>query len=337
MARNHRLQRVLRIVALLLVGVYLAMGPTGYQLLRPGSAENLSAIVQVEGGRVKQGNFYLLTVSHQSASPLGLLYGLFHPSIDVQHKSKVIPPGWTPEEYNEYLDRLMAESQALAKVVALRRFGYDVSIQSDGVEIVSIEEDSPAKGLLFPGDVVLAVDGEKVALAEDLVTLVQKRRIGETVALRIKRGGQEKTVIIPTVSHTDDPDQAAVRIYVQTLNWEPALPLDVEIDVGKIAGPSAGLIFVLEIMNQLSEHDLAGGRKIAGTGTINLKEEVGAIGGVRQKVAAAEEVGAEIFFAPVENYEDAVSAARSITVVPVRTLSDALEYLEKSLPDAAQN
>lgn len=335
MARNNRRLQVRRIVALLLVGLYLAFGPTGYQLLRPGSAENLSDIVQVEGGKTKQGNFYMLTVSHQQASPLGLLYGLVNPQIDLQPSSRVIPPGWTREEYNEYLNRLMEESQALAKVVALRRLGYDVGIRGDGVEVVELGEDSPAKGLLFPGDVVLAVDGEEVTLADEMVNLVKKRRIGETVALRIRRNDREETVVIPTVSHTDYPEQAAVRIYVQTLNWEPSLPLDVKIDVGKIAGPSAGLMFTLEIMNQLGDQDLAGGRKIAGTGQINLHEEVGAIGGVRQKVAAAEEVGAEVFLVPVENYEDAVSAARRITVIPVKTLSDALEYLGSSLQKAA--
>ncbi|MCR3922235.1 MAG: signal protein PDZ, partial [Firmicutes bacterium] len=108
----------------------------------------------------------------------------------------------------------------------------------------------------------------------------------------------------------------------------PVLPVDITIEVGEISGPSAGLMFVLEIINQLDPRDLTAGQKIAGTGTINLQEEVGSIGGVRQKVKAAEEAGATYFISPLDNYEDAKAAANSITVVQVNTLDEVLIFLE---------
>ena len=57
----------------------------------------------------------------------------------------------------------------------------------------------------------------------------------------------------------------------------------VKIDSHEIGGPSAGLMFTLEIYNQLVEDDLTRGHEIAGTGTINEKGEVGPIGGIQQK------------------------------------------------------
>ena len=77
----------------------------------------------------------------------------------------------------------------------------------------------------------------------------------------------------------------------------------VKIDSHEIGGPSAGLMFTLEIYNQLVEDDLTRGHEIAGTGTINEKGEVGPIGGIQQKVVAASDAGAEVFFAPNEKVQ----------------------------------
>ena len=77
--------------------------------------------------------------------------------------------------------------------------------------------------------------------------------------------------------------------------------------------------------------DLTGGRKIAGTGTIDLEGNVGPIGGVQQKVVAAEQAGAEYFLSPPENYPDALAMATHITVIKIATAQDAINFLH-SLP-----
>lgn len=324
-----RIRQFRKIAASVVLGAFLLFGPTGYVLVRPGSAEDLSGFVTVEGGkREDPGVFYLVTVTQQSASPVLLLYALADPIVELRLRRNVIPRNMDRDEYNELMRRWMRESQDLAKVIALRRSGYEVPIDSDGVEVVRVEEESPARGILEPKDVILAVDGQEVFLAEELVSRVQQRPVGEPVELRIQRGEKELTVTIPTTTHAENPERAAIRVLIQTLNWQPELPVDIEIDPGEITGPSAGLMFVLEILNQLDPADLARGRKIAGTGTINLREQVGAIGGVRQKVRAAERKGAEFFFVPEENYEEAKPAARSIVLVPVADLSEALDFLD---------
>jgi len=113
-------------------------------------------------------------------------------------------------------------------------------------------------------------------------------------------------------------------------NNEPIIefPIDVTIDSQNIGGPSAGMMFTLEIMNQLTEQDLTGGQRIAGTGTIALDGTVGAIGGVTQKVNAAIDAGAVVVLVPAGNYDNAVAAAGDkIVVVRVETIDDALAYL----------
>ncbi|MDN5312485.1 MAG: Lon-like protease, partial [Thermoanaerobacteraceae bacterium] len=122
-----------------------------------------------------------------------------------------------------------------------------------------------------------------------------------------------------------------IGVYITTLNWKPILPLNIKIDTGEIGGPSAGSMFALEILNQLSPEDLTKGKKIAGTGTISLNGDIGEIGGIQQKVVAAHRDGAEIFFAPEKNAKDAMEAAKKlgIKVVSVKKLDDILDYLSK--------
>ena len=113
----------------------------------------------------------------------------------------------------------------------------------------------------------------------------------------------------------------------------------VQIRADHIGGPSAGLMFALEILNQLTSEDLTRGLKIAGTGTLTAEGEVGQIGGVEQKVAAADREGADLFFVPADvhpgdsNQSRAEAAARAIgsrmKIVPVRTLDEAVHHLER--------
>src|SRR5690606_14697140 len=105
----------------------------------------------------------------------------------------------------------------------------------------------------------------------------------------------------------------------------------VEIVVEDIGGPSAGLMFALEIVDQLTEGDLTKGYRIAGTGEIYPDGTVDAIGGVQHKIAAADREEADIFFVPERNAKEAKDKAESIRtsmkVVSVRTIHDALDYL----------
>jgi PDZ domain-containing protein len=108
----------------------------------------------------------------------------------------------------------------------------------------------------------------------------------------------------------------------------PGDTVGVKFKTGEIAGPSAGLMFTLALYDRLTPDDLTDGRKIAGTGTIACGGVVGPIGGVEEKVAGAEDQGAEIFLAPEGNYAAALGVADEIEVVSIATFDDAVEYLE---------
>ena len=131
-----------------------------------------------------------------------------------------------------------------------------------------------------------------------------------------------------------DVDRGMIGVLLSTAPTEIEFPVRVVIDSQNIGGPSAGLMFTLEIINQLTPSDITNGHRIAGTGTIDQEGMVGPIGGVRQKVFAAIAAGADYVFVPGDNYPTAIEAAADdITVVKVENIDDALAFLD-SLPMA---
>jgi len=315
-------------VVLIIVIILSSFVPTGYYLIKPGTADELGSLIQVEGEeRKEEGQFYMVTVSQQPANLLELLSSLWNPILDIRPISKVVPPDITPEEYNRIMQSWMQDSKFLAQIIALRRAGYEVPIVSDGVEIVELIPGSPGEGILNAGDIIKAIEGESVNLAEEVVEKIQEKKVGENVWLTVQQGDALNELELATTSHVEQPEKAALRIYVRTLNWQPLLPLNIDIETGPVIGPSAGMMFVLEILDRLVAENLTHGYRVAGTGTISLTENVGGIGGVKQKVAAAERAGIEYFLVPEENYGDAMQAARKIEVVSVRDLEDALNFL----------
>ena len=105
-------------------------------------------------------------------------------------------------------------------------------------------------------------------------------------------------------------------------------PIEVRIQLENVGGPSAGMMFALGIIDKLTPGELNGGENVAGTGPISGSGEVGAIGGIRQKMWGAVRSGADWFLAPASNCGEVVGHVPSgLTVFAVATLDDALTAL----------
>jgi hypothetical protein len=109
------------------------------------------------------------------------------------------------------------------------------------------------------------------------------------------------------------------------------------VDTQGLTGPSGGLMLALAFTDRLNQGDLTGGRRIAGTGTIDWDGTVGEIGFVGYKVRAAAAAGATVFFAPLGNFDEARRAAPpALRIVPVGSFVDAVRWLcRHSAADAA--
>ena len=69
--------------------------------------------------------------------------------------------------------------------------------QRGGLLVVGVEESSPAgRGGVLLGDIVATLDGQPVEDTEDLLVLLAGERVGQTVPVKVVRGGELKTLEI---------------------------------------------------------------------------------------------------------------------------------------------
>lgn len=318
-----------------LLGLTLLLIPTNNGLEAPGIAPPVEPMVAVPDGyrQPVRGSFLLTTVFSQTPITAGeWLIGLLSPAIRLVPPEQIVPPDTTMQEVAQRNYRMLDDSQTAAAAVGLRLAGYEVDIHGRGARVLSVLPDSPATGLLQPGDVIVGVNGIEVEAVSALTTQLARQPRQSQARLQVERDG-ESLEITTSLMPPPEPDQPPrIGITVEDVGYDIDLPFPVEITPQKIiGGPSAGLMFALTVYNLVTPEDLTGGRIIAGTGTINLDGSVGPIGGVQQKVVGAELAGAEYFLSPPENYDDAVAMARHLTVVKVTTATEAIEFL-RSLP-----
>ncbi len=291
-----------------------------------GPVSDAADAVAIEGQDVydPEGELLMLTVVSQDVNVFEALIAGIDPTIDLVRKERVRPPDETDEEYRERVLTQMDDSQIRAITVALTRLGFEM-VPTD-VIVIEIVEGLPADGVLEPGDSLTTVDGSEIVRASDVTAALEDNEPGEVITLGITRGGTDMEVSLELAPREEDPDSPIMGIVVRELT-EPPFP--VAIEAGNVGGPSAGMMHTLAIIDTLTPGEMTRGHVIAGTGTIQYDGSVGNIGGVRQKVAAAEAAGATVILVPAGNYDEALTAERDdIEIVPIETIDDAVEYLE---------
>jgi PDZ domain-containing protein len=306
--------------------------PSDDYLLLPDEARAVGPLVQVEGGKPqrKDGGIYFVAVDVRKASLLESIFPGLHEGSTLVPEEQLLPPGVDEKARRQGELRAMARSQQVAAAVALRRLGYPVKVRNDGVLVDALVAGSPAVGKLRPNDVIVSVDGKPVRSRSDLLRLVGAHKPGEDVVVTVKRGKERESVAIRTAADPDEPKRAVIGVFVEQAA-AIKLPLDVKIDIGNVGGPSAGLAFALDLMEELGR-DVDGGRKIAATGEIELDGTVAPVGGVKQKTIAVRRSGIDVFLVPAgDNAKEAQRHAGGMRIVPVKNFQQALRSL-KTLP-----
>lgn len=319
----------------MVAGVFLSLP---YYVSKPGMAKELEPIVQVENGYEAEGSFMLTTIRMGRANIYSYLQAKLFDYEEIYPLDAILHETETQEEYNARQLHMMSGSKQNAIGVAYNRAGFSIEYKYNGVYVVQVIPEMPADGKLLPGDRVIKVDDQQFSSSEEFIKYVGGKKANEEVILTIKRKNKTKKVKIIVQPFKDDSNKVGIGITLVD-DKEIITNPKVTVNTDEIGGPSAGLMFTLEIYNQLMEEDFTRGYRIAGTGTIDSKGNVGPIGGIDQKVVAADKAGAEIFFAPNEkgksgsNYRVAVKTARDIDtkmkIVPVDVFDDAVNYLQK--------
>ncbi|HET6481763.1 MAG TPA: PDZ domain-containing protein [Actinoplanes sp.] len=314
------------ITALLAVGVMAA--PLPYVVLKPGptvntlGSDNGTEVIQVTDAKTttSAGQLRLTTVNVQSQVELvWAISGWLNHSDAVVPRELIYPPDRTEKQVEQQNAEEWTESQNSAVTVALTKLGYPVL-----TVVKTVTAGGAAGGVLRKGDVITEVDGVKVTGPAKLTELVRAKPAGTALTLTYQRAGKSATAQVTTRAGDDGTPRLGIEI-----ETKQDAPFKVAIDLDKIGGPSAGLMFTLGIMDKLEPVDLTGGKIIAGTGTIDNEGNVGPIGGIPQKLVGAKKAGARVFLVPKGNCAEALrNSVDGLPMAEVATVDDALTALK---------
>ena len=333
-----------------------------YYSFRPGSVHDTIERVDVPGDLVflPEGEIGFVTVAQTAnITPWEWLDAKLDNSVRIQHEDEV-EGDQTAEQRREADLRRMQVSKESAVVLALDRLGLEMVVTPLGIEVAQVFDCSAADGTLGTGDLIVGVDGIEVRTNDDLVAQLVEVGIGQEVELLVERIDPNnptqslRTDLVGLTLGSADaaclPDDVRAEeprpfIGISTLAiFDEQFPIDIEVDTGRVGGPSAGLAITLGVMDVLSEGELTGGLSIVATGTIDRDGNVGPVGGIQQKVVAAERSGADLFIVPLccdnfvstatgepldleSNFEEAMNFGGDIDIVGVNSLDEALEAI----------
>ncbi|MCU1415356.1 MAG: secreted protein [Microbacteriaceae bacterium] len=333
--RRRRIGWILLAVAL--VGaVIFAMVPAPYAIESPGPVFNTLGQVDNNGQKVPlidipgqktyptSGALDMLTVNvygdpSQSPSWFDVAQAWLDPSKAVIPMDELYAPGETVQQSNKQDAIDMQNSQQDAIAAALSSLGYPII---GTLTVGGFTAGSPADGILKTGDTIVSANGEKVDSVLGLRAIVAKVGAGHPLSMVIVRDKAQQTVQLTPVLDDNVP---IVGIYPSIAY---TFPFSVKIQLENVGGPSAGQMFALGIIDKLTAGKLNGGKKVAGTGTIDSSGNIGAIGGIRQKLYGARDSGATWFLAPYSNCDEVTGHIPSgIRVLAVKTLKDSLKAL----------
>jgi PDZ domain-containing protein len=335
--RHRRLPKVAIALGILavLVGIALTVH-LHYDVFVPGEAPDAGSLIRINGPvQRRAGSIHLTTV--------GVYYGVRLPQLIaawLDSTAQVVSEAAYPNVPGQEV-LAMDQSQRNATLAAFGELGKS-NLPSNGALIATIQAGTPAArpGYLQPGDIITSADGHPITMPEQLGPVVQTHPVGQPVRLEVVRATAASACPNPTKTLTLDvpvvqnPQNASTRIIGVSVEPHFVLPVDVCINAGNIEGPSAGLSWALEIVNQLGPNDLTRGRVIADTGTMDEKGNVGEIGGVAQKEIGAERQGATLFVVPMPQVAEAKAAAAGrhakMQIIGVSTLHEAVQALSAS-------
>ena len=299
-----------------------------YYFMSPGPPYQWNIEIENVETYEYDGNLYQLTVRRDEANYFVYAWARLNSQIDLYPREVILPDGVTPQELSEISIQNMVTSENVAIAVALDSLDYEIESEGDGVLVVGLLDDSPVKDKLIKNDLIISINNELVRSASEFISMLRTYEIGDIVNIGLIRNEQELTIETKLIEHVEYENEPMVGFLASTPNQQFIFPFEVDIKTGNVGGPSAGMMMALNVYNLLTEDDITNGKKIAGTGTIEIDGSIGPVGGVKQKVIAAKRANAGLILVPTANYEEAsVFTDDNTQIVAVDSFDNALNVI----------
>ena len=315
------------IIYILILLTFLIEFP--YYISAPGGLINTDDKIETKENFKMKGSLNMAYVSEIHATIPTLIVSLFNKDWDVEKETEIKNDNETIEEKNYRNKMLLEEANDTSLLVAYKHSDINYKVTNNKVYITYI--DASAQTDLKIGDQIIKIDNQKITDKNSLLSYIASKNIKDKVIIEVKDiNGNKKTRKATLINILDEPKVGA--IITETFDVESNKEVKFNFKESE-SGSSGGLMLTLAIYSHLNQIDLTDGKKIVGTGTIDINGNVGEISGIKYKLIGAVNKHADVFLVPKgENYEEAKKVKKEkgydIDLVPVATFEETLKYLE---------
>lgn len=324
--KRKRVFLILLIPYILLI--LLSVIPTNNTTIGPGEINSVQNFIDFEYQTDLNNKYYTTSVfSFDNATPLMVLLSRLNKDVTLSRMS-------TYYQDTKILDRYamgyLMKEDSINKAI-LNASNY-LSLEYTSIEknIVYLTYNYLTNDNLKIGDEITSVNG-----STDIYNAIEIAPCyTESTFVVIDEDSNEKTLILEKREHND---HCSFGIYVDSITKITTHEYDYDISNNAVMGPSGGLLQTLYLIDLLGADFLDNDLLIGGTGTIDILGNIGAIGGVKQKIITASKNNIDVFFVPHlsdeqdDNYIEALLTYNQLdtemVLVGVSTLQEALDYL----------
>lgn len=298
-----------------------------YSVTTTGDISNVSNFISIDNAYKENGSFNSIFVySKDNAS----FFQKFAASLDSDATISKLNNNYSSFKDEElYQMGVIQKNQSIEasiingyKMASINDEKINIDYKFEGIIVnYYIKDNNPFK----LGDIIEKINDIDNSNEEKFLAAIKEEfKVGSKV--KVRRDNKELEIVINEYSK--------ISYYCKyDINYDTIYP-KLKLNKTTSLGPSAGLLQSLSIYNKLIEEDITKGNVVCGTGTIDAKGNVGAIGGIEQKVIAAFKNGCQVFLCPQENYKDAynkylkIKGHEKMKIFKVSTFNEALEVLK---------
>ena len=343
--RRRRLRRsaaagTFILVVALVVAVFMvpvnavieAPGPT-WNVLDNGSSSDQD-VLKVSGTETypTEGALRMTTVSVSGCpgypvTTADLISAWFSSDKRIVDRNEVCPQDQSAEQVEETGKAQMTASQDSAVIAALIETGMAGAMHLTVTEVTEqqtsteIQADDVLETITPEGGQTTTITS--FSQLRELMTTIPE---GTRVTLGVRRGEQQVPAALTTIAPQEGTTGSLLGL---SLRVSVDSQVEATFGLSDVGGPSAGMMFALGVVDEITPGSLTGGKDISGTGTIDMNGQVGPIGGIQQKMAGARNAGSTFFLAPASNCEEVKGhEPEGMQVFAVSTLHEAVTATE---------
>ena len=300
-----------------------------YVVYTPGGIVNLEKRIDVEKKVEKKGSLNMSYVTLRKGNIPSILLSFVIPDWDLLKESEVTIDDESVDDLLKMEKLYMASSIDNATILAYKKANKEINITNNVNNVIYV--DDLAKTDVQVYDQIISVDKNNISDINDLKEYISTKKENDIVYFKVKNNGKEKTRKAQVIKINNELKVGIA--FLTTYEYETIPEIKIKTKASE-SGSSGGLMLSLAIYNSLIDEDITKGKKVVGTGTIDINGNVGKIDGVKYKILGAVKNKADLFICPKENYDEAIRVKKEhnldIKIISVETFDDAIEYLNNN-------